>query len=523
MREQQQLAGRPRKRRFSAVNHLDADSGVGSTGTNAAAGSQVSSFLTALAGKRHTADTERSTGNQLAAAGQVASFLTALAGKRTSADAPSSFSAHGRTTSASQTAVARENPYVSEPLLQALRESGLADKRRQLHEYVPGSWIRWAHHLRLQRQNEIEWEKWLRYGMNVTSLAVSEARAPHYLVAETMLSSRSSHETQLEPWDELLVATSSTACSYAEALKMATLFDPTQEAFRRPFDATSLARFIQAPPYPNCMSIDFTLPEERRRIRRARRLQKRQEMEHLRRAGAAPPPLAHRRAFHGVLAALEARQTRAGAAYGALATDQLRQVAQAMVTERMRQHEARNEANKRSATERALARKKKLERDRQRGLVTKVYALWTKGMTSPNVRRLLFQLSAAAERIGVNGFILEWRERFFKHWAGGLRFAVFIAIQGGETATRQWDALLERRMSHTEDRLLLDRVWQSTWIRVLAGAAPVTLRGVSSEDSARMLTFEAQVAELYDIARARFLLHVAKDTSTPERNEHDLF
>lgn len=485
MNNEQSSTG-PRRRRFSAATptesaakaHRELGSGdqrsVSSSGTKATP-SSIETFWAVLAGKKDS----------------VAE--TTLVGKR---KRPSS-----------EAAVQKPNLYVNELVLSRAQKARQADRHRKLHQYVPGEWIRWSRELRALHRREQEWETWLRLGRYVTALAVKESRQEQPLPGSDTNQSLGAESTALEPWDRPLLAAQSGLDSYEAALDASSLFHPDSVLFSHPLASPSLVWLTPPTPITKA-SIDLTLPAERRRLRHQRRLQRRQELEHLSKCGAMPPPLAHRRAFHGVLAELEARQARAGSAYSALDAESLRQIATAMVTERMQQHEARNAANKRPSSERSMLRAQKRARDRSRELLTSAYAFYSDRMAANSIHRLIHHLSAMVVRVGLDSVIL-WRRDSLSALADSqikLAFPVFMVTQGGAVATRKWDAFLQRRISRPAYNLTWVRIWQGHWTTLLPVALHSNVYSAATEVEVRKIVNEAQVAELYDVARAQYLL-----------------
>ncbi|KAF6005155.1 hypothetical protein F1559_001567 [Cyanidiococcus yangmingshanensis] len=433
-----------------------------------------------------------------ATSSSIETFWAVLAGKKDSVGETALVGKRKRLSS--EAAVQKPNPYVNELLLSQVQNARQADRHRKLYQYVPGEWIRWSRELRALYRREQEWETWLRLGRYVTALAVKQSRQEQPLPGPYTNGSLGAESAALEPWDRPLLAAESELDSYEAALDASSLFHPDSALFSHPLASPPLVWLTPPTPITKA-SLDLMLPAERRRLRHQRRLQRRQELERL-------SKMRSHAAATGPSASLEARQARAGSAYSALDAESLRQIAMAMVTERMQQHEARNAASKRPSPERSMLRAQKRARDRSRELLTTAYAFYSDRMAANSIYRLIHHLSAMVVRVGLDSVIL-WRRGGLSTLADSqikLAFPVFIVTQGGAVTTRKWDAFLQRRISRPAYNLTWVRIWQGSWTTLLPVALHSNVYTAATEAEVRKIVNEAQVAELYDVARAQFLL-----------------
>lgn len=449
----------------------------------------------------------------------LTTFWTALAGKRPPTEDSPSTVQRKKSRKRWQVDAPKVNLYWSSRLLAQIQEASQADRRRQLHQFVPGEWIRWARQMRVLREREQRWESWLRQGHGVTALTVSWGQREASASGAPDNAALAVQQLHLEPWDASLLAPEASQLSYETVLETKLPFDPNEDTFGRAFAVPSLVWLTSVSTSASLPALDLTLPAERRRLRHQRRLQRRQEVEGLIRSGAMPPPLAHRRAFSGVLAALEARHRRTGSAYSTLDAEGLRQVAAAMVTERMQQHEARNAAKKRSDMETMQKEAQKRARDRQRALVTTAYICYSDRSATAVINRMIHHFAAMMEPIGLNGMIVRRHEGAspVNQPACPLVFAVFAIVQGGPVASRKCDAFLQRRLTETKYNLTWQRIWRGPWTANLPMTiTPCQLHDALMETTVRRLVGDAQVTELYDLARACYLRRVRVSAQTNE-------
>lgn len=182
---------------------------------------------------------------------------------------------------------------------------------------------------------------------------------------------------------------------------------------------------------------------------------------------------------------------------------EMEQMAQRLASQRMHEHEMRNDARRLSKDERKMKREKKWLRDAARNRIVTVYRVTGAAQSNAWYRKQLYLVRKEADRMQMSGLAVVRTHDMQQEPS----LVAVVVVCGGLSATRQCDRLIGHRIDWQTNHASCCLVWQGTWSNEQL-PHPFSLVIGRSEQSLRGLFADFCVEELYDIARGTFLSEI---------------